>query len=63
MKIIIYGITEISYLIVKDLCKNHDITIIDDKEELPSKFEKLDISFISGNISDKTVLKNGKRNF
>lgn len=57
MKIIIYGITDISYLIVKDLCKNHDITLIDDKEELPSKFEKLDISFISGNISDKSVLK------
>lgn len=56
MKILIYGITNISYLIIKDLCSEHDIVLVDDYEELPQNFAKLDINFVSGSISDSSVL-------
>ena len=47
MKIIIYGINETSYLIANSFNQNHDITVMDDIEELPSNFERLDIKFVS----------------
>lgn len=56
MRILIYGLTDISFLIIKDLCSEHDITVVDEREDLPPRFEKLDINFISGNISDSAVL-------
>lgn len=57
MKILIYGLTDISYLIAKDLCTDHDIIIIDDADELPPRFEKIDMSFVQGSISDPSTLK------
>ncbi|EKE02623.1 MAG: hypothetical protein ACD_20C00350G0001 [uncultured bacterium] len=56
MKIIIFGATEIGYLIASELYQNHDITMIDTKEELPEEFNKLDISFVSGNASSINIL-------
>ena len=48
MKIIIFGINETSYLVANAFYQNHDITIMDDIEELPANFEKLDIKFVVG---------------
>ena len=56
MKIIIYGINETSYLIANTFNQNHDITVMDDIEELPSNFEKLDIKFVSQNATNPQAL-------
>jgi trk system potassium uptake protein TrkA len=57
MKIIIFGATDIGYLIASELHQNHDITLIDTQEKLPEEFNKLDISFVSGNASSITTLE------
>jgi len=57
MKIIIFGINEISYLIANTFNQNHDITIMDEIEELPSNFEKLDINFINKNATNPQALR------
>ncbi len=57
MKIIIFGINEISYLIANSFNQNHDITVMDDIEELPSNFEKLDIKFVSQNATNPQALE------
>lgn len=57
MKIIIFGINETSYLIANTFNQNHDITIMDDIEELPSNFEKLDIKFINKNATNPQSLE------
>ena len=46
MKIIIFGTNDTGYLIANAFNQMHDITLMDDIEELPSNFEKLDIQFI-----------------
>jgi trk system potassium uptake protein TrkA len=58
MKIVIYGATEIGCLLATEFFEDHDITIIDKEENRTDEFTKLDISFIQGNASDITVLKN-----
>jgi len=57
MKIIIFGINETSYLIASTFNQNHDITIMDDIDELPSNFEKLDIKFIDQNATSPQALE------
>ena len=57
MKIIIYGINETSYLIANSFNQNHDIIVMDDIEELPSNFEKLDITFVSQNATSPQALE------
>lgn len=57
MKIFIYGAGDTAYLVSFNLCKNHDVTIICDIEELPSRFSKLDIGFVSGSPSDPHILE------
>ncbi|MDD3149490.1 MAG: Trk system potassium transporter TrkA [Candidatus Gastranaerophilales bacterium] len=57
MKIILFGATEISYLIAHELYEKHDVTLIADEENLPENFAKLDISFVSGNAACVSVLE------
>lgn len=38
--------------------EDHDITIIDKEENRTDEFNKLDISFVKGNVCDISVLKN-----
>ena len=58
MKIILYGINETSYLIANTFNQNHDITVMDDIDELPSNFEKLDIKFVNQNATNPQSLEN-----
>jgi len=57
MKIIIFGATELGCLIAAEFFEDHDITIIDNKENRPNDFNKLDIEFIYGNASNIDILK------
>lgn len=57
MKIVIFGATEIGCLLATEFFEDHDITIIDKEENRTDEFNKLDISFIQGNVSDTEVLK------
>ncbi len=57
MKIVIFGATETGYLVANALHVNHDITLVDPCETIPEDFNKLDISFVSGNGSNVNVLE------
>lgn len=57
MNILIYGTTELGYMVAMRLYQEHNITIIDDQERLPEKFNSLDISFINGNGADVDALE------
>ena len=57
MKIIIFGANEISYKIAEAFCLQNDIIIMDELEELPDNFEKLDIGFVKGNAANVQSLK------
>ncbi len=57
MKIVIYGATDIGCLLATEFFEDHDITVIDKEENRTEDFDKLDISFVYGNASDKNVLK------
>ena len=56
MKIIIYGATDIGCLLATEFFEDHDITIIDNEENLTDEFNRLDISFVAGNASNINVL-------
>lgn len=58
MKIIIYGATDIGCLLATEFFEDHDITIIDNEENLTDEFNRLDISFVAGNASNINVLTN-----
>ena len=58
MKIIIYGATDMGCLLATEFFEDHDITVIDKEENRTEEFDKLDISFVQGNASDVSVLKN-----
>jgi len=57
MKIVVFGASEIGYLIADELFECHDITIIDKEENKTDAFNKLDISYVDGNGSNINVLK------
>lgn len=57
MDILIYGATEIGYMVTLRLYQEHNITLIDDLERLPDKFNSLDISFMSGSGGDIDALE------
>lgn len=57
MQIIIYGATDVGYMIASRLCPDNDITIIDDGERLPEKFANLDISHVAGSGADFDTLE------
>jgi trk system potassium uptake protein TrkA len=56
MKIVIYGATDVGWLLATEFFEDHDITVID--ENATENFNKLDISFVQGNASNLEVLKN-----
>lgn len=60
MNILIYGATELGYMVAMRLYQEHSITLIDDIEKLPEKFNTLDISFISGSGADVDALEQGE---
>lgn len=57
MKILIYGTSDTSLQVALQLCKDHDITILDQQDKLPEQFSNLDVNFVSGSGADVNVLK------
>lgn len=57
MKIVVFGVSEIGYLIANEFFEDHDITIIDKEENKTDALNRLDISFVDGNGSNINVLK------
>ena len=57
MNILIYGATDTGYMVASQLCQKHNITVIDDSDRLPDKFNNLDISFVAGSGADVLVLE------
>jgi len=57
MNLLIYGATDLGYMIALSLYQEHSVTILDDLEKLPEKFNSLDISFISGTGADIDALE------
>lgn len=57
MNILIYGATDTGYMVASQLCQKHNITVIDDFDRLPDKFNNLDISFVAGSGADVLVLE------
>lgn len=57
MKIIIFGANEVGSMIASEFYTNNDITVIDDEQNKPDIFNKLDVGFISGNGSSIEVLR------
>jgi trk system potassium uptake protein TrkA len=58
MDILLYGMTEIGYLIASGLHQQHNITLLhDEKGGLHEKFINLDISMIEGSGGDLAVLE------
>lgn len=57
MNILICGATETGYMVASQLYRKHNITIVDDLDRLPEKFNNLDVSFVAGNGADVLVLE------
>ena len=57
MKIVIFGATEIGWLLATTFFEDHDITIIENEENFSENFSSLDISLITGNACDMKVLQ------
>lgn len=53
----LYGTTEITYLIASNLHQQHNITILHDSEVLDEKFNNLDISIARGGGGDIEILE------
>lgn len=49
MNILIYGATETGYMVASQLYRKHNITIVDDLDRLPERFNTLDVGFVAGN--------------
>lgn len=56
MLILVYGATDIGYMIAARLYLEHDITIIDDQDRLPERFNNLDVGFVKGSGADVAAL-------
>lgn len=56
VQIIIVGATDIGHLITSKLYTHNDITLIDEKENLPDHFKGMDITYLPGNGSDLELL-------
>ncbi len=57
MNILIYGATELGYMVALRLYQEHSITLVADIERLPDRFNNLDLSFVSGNGADVDTLE------
>lgn len=65
MKILIYGTSDSAYMTAARLNKEHDVTILDDKESIPDAFNNLDVSYVVGSGGDIDALERadaGKNN-
>lgn len=56
MKIIIFGASEMGYLIANSFYEIHDITLIDQKDNLRDEFNRLDLSFVDGNAASADIM-------
>lgn len=57
MDLLIYGATDLGYMIAMSLYREHSITLIDDLKKLPDRFNNLDLSFIAGTGADIDALE------
>lgn len=57
MNILLYGATELGYMLAQRLYQEHSITLIDDLKRLPDKFNNLDLSFVGGSGADIDALE------
>jgi trk system potassium uptake protein TrkA len=57
MDILIYGATELGYMVAQRLYQEHSVTVMDDLERQPEKFTSLDIGFVTGNGADVDALE------
>jgi len=57
MDILLYGTTEISYLIASQLHQQHNVTILSDNPKLDEKFNNLDVSISEGDGGDIAALQ------
>jgi trk system potassium uptake protein TrkA len=62
MDVLIYGVTELGYMVALRLYQEHSVTVIDDLEKLPDRFNSLDISFIKGSGADVDALEQANVN-
>ncbi len=60
MDLLIYGATELGYMVAQRLYQEHSVTIIDDLERLPERFNSLDLSFVSGSGADVDALEQAR---
>ena len=57
MNILLYGATELGYLLAERFYQEHSITLIDDLKRMPDRFNNLDLSFVSGSGADIDALE------
>ena len=57
MNIVIYGANDTGNLIATEFFEDHDITVIDNQENLKDDFNRLDINFVFGSGSNIDTLK------
>ncbi len=57
MDILLYGTTEMSYLVASRLHQEHNITLLHEPGELSEKFASLDIRIVEGSGGDLAVLE------
>jgi len=49
MNILLYGATETGCMVASQLYRKYNITIVDDLDSLPERFNNLDVGFVAGN--------------
>ncbi len=57
MKLFLYGASDVAYVAAARLSKNHDITLLDEAQKPPERFNNLDLSFVSGSGADISALE------
>ncbi len=57
MNILLYGATELGYMLAQRLYLEHSITLIDNLKKLPDRFNNLDLRFIAGTGADIDALE------
>ncbi len=62
MNILLYGATELGYLLAKRFYQEYSIILIDDLPRMPDRFNTLDLSFVSGSGADIDALEQANVN-
>lgn len=57
MNILLYGATELGFLLAQRLYQEHSVTLIDNLKKLPDRFNNLDLSFVAGTGADIDALE------